>query len=124
MMEKIIIIGVLSLITITIGFILHNLGRPLNTLIFTIHKLSAVAIIILLGMVIFNSFKISGIDLLILLISTLIILSLAALLVSGALLSINKFSNIIPTLLIIHNIAMGILVVSTIVFVYFLLKLK
>jgi len=124
MMGKIIIIGILSLISIITGFILHNLGRPLNTLIFTIHKLSAVAIVILMGMIIFNFLKIYGIGSIILFISILVTLSLVVLLVSGALLSINKFSNSVPTLLIIHNIATVVVVISIIVLVYFLLRVK
>lgn len=123
-MEKIIIVGIVLLFIMITGFILHNLGRPLNTLIFTIHKLSAVAIAILLGIIIFNFFKISGIDPVILFISILISLSFVVLFVSGAFLSINKFSNTIPTLLIIHNIATVVVVISIIVLVYFLLMLK
>lgn len=46
--SKIITIGGLLLFVIVSGVILSKLGRPLNTLVFTIHKLSAVGVIVLL----------------------------------------------------------------------------
>lgn len=123
-MEKIIIIGILSIITILTGFVLHNLGRPLNTLIFTIHKLSALVAVILIGMLIYNFLKSTGANPLILFLTIFVVLSIIALFVSGALLSIDKFANITPTLLIIHNVAIVFAAISTIITIYFLLKLK
>ena len=104
-MELKIITGALLLVTIITGFWLHHLGRPLNSLIFTIHKLTALAAAILTLVIIFKFFGTVGIILIVLILAVLVVLSLFALFISGAFSSIEKFEKDIHALLIIHNIA-------------------
>jgi hypothetical protein len=82
--------GLLSLFTLIPGAWLSHSGTPLNTVIFTMHKLVALATVIVIGM---NSYKLSRIvDM-----QTFVLVAIAvtellflALFVSGALLSFVK----------------------------------
>jgi hypothetical protein len=45
---KLIIAGILGILTLISGVVLSNTGRPLNSVIFNLHKLIAVAMIVLI----------------------------------------------------------------------------
>jgi hypothetical protein len=118
--SKIIAIGVLFLLTIISGIWLHNTGKPLNTLIFTIHKLLALAAVIFTSIAIYNLHKNVEIKTIILILIVIAGLSLLALFISGALLSIGKpTGNIILT---VHNIVTILAVFSTAVTIYLLVR--
>jgi hypothetical protein len=118
--SKIITTGVLFLLTIISGIWLNNTGKPLNTLIFTIHKLLALTTVIFTAIAIYNLHKNVEIKTIILILIVIAGLSLFALFISGALLSIGKpASNIILT---IHNIATIFSVFSTTVMIYLLVR--
>jgi hypothetical protein len=53
--SKAIGVGVLFPIIFLSGFWLSNSGRPLNTIVFTVHKLVAVATVILLGVTLYRT---------------------------------------------------------------------
>jgi hypothetical protein len=84
---------ILLVIIIVFGFVIHKTGRPFNTLLFTIHKLAALALIvygIFSNMKVYKYNTIGGFAGIILL---LITISLVALFISGAILSIQKQSG-------------------------------
>ncbi len=117
---KIMISGFLFLLTIASGFWLNKSGKPLNTAIFNVHKLIALAGVILLGMVIYILIKNVEINIQILSLVICSALSVITLFVSGALLSIEK--PIWDFLLIVHNVSMIITLVTSATTVYFLFK--
>ena len=108
---KIIISGLLFLIAIVTGLWLSNSGKPLNTLIFTIHKLTALAVVIF-AVILFRSL-LNNIETNIIIVSMLIAggLLVLFLFISGVLLSLGKPVNNI--LLTIHRV-IPILTVITI----------
>jgi hypothetical protein len=54
---KIILAGVLFILSIIIGIVLSRLGRPLNPMVSAIHKLLALASLVFLVIVIYSLFK-------------------------------------------------------------------
>jgi hypothetical protein len=87
---KLIAAGVLSIFTLLSGVWLSHSGKPYSTAIFTIHKLIAVATVIVIGMSIVNLYKSLDIRtfvlVLVIAISAVFFLSLA---VTGGLLSLD-----------------------------------
>ena len=110
------------LLAIITGIWLSNYGKPLNTTIFTIHKLIALGSVIFIAMVIRNLLKNVEINNVIL---TLIIVtgfSVLVLFVSGALLSLGKpLNNIILT---IHSVTPILTVITTAMTIYLLVSRK
>jgi hypothetical protein len=86
--SKLIVCGVLFVITAVSGIVLSNAGKPLNSAIFTVHKLVAIGTIILLGVSLYQLLQ--GVDLRVLYVTGFAFTGVAflALLVSGALLSL------------------------------------
>lgn len=109
-------------LTIITGIWLSNSGKPLNTTIFTIHKLIALGSVIFIAMVIRNLLKNAEINNVIL---TLIIVagfSVLALFVSCAFLSLGKpVNNIILT---IHSVTPILTVITTAMTIYLLVSRK
>ena len=113
---KIIIIGLLFLFTIVSGVWLSNSGKPLNTIIFTIHKLIALAAVIFTAIVIHNLLNIVGVENVILILIMVTGLFVLTLFLSGALLSLGKPVNDI--LLTIHKVIPILTVISIAVIMY------
>lgn len=113
---KIIIIGLLFLFTIVSGIWLSNSGKPLNTIIFTIHKLIALAAVIFTAIVIHNLLNIVGVENVILILIMVTDLFVLTLFLSGALLSLGKPVNDI--LLTIHKVIPILTVISIAVIMY------
>jgi len=106
------------LLAIITGVWLSNSGKPLNTTIFTIHKLIALGSVVFIAMVIRNLLKNVEINNVIL---TLIIvggLSVLVLFVSGALLSLGKPVN--NMVLTIHGVTPILTMITTAVTIYLL----
>ena len=118
----IIITGILILITIITGIWLSKLGRPLNTVIFAVHKIVPIFTIIYMAIIVFRLQKNieAGNKELILIIITGLIFLFAF--VSGALLSFEKPVNFI--LLVIHKIMSFLIVISSVLTFYILLNKK
>jgi len=113
---RIISCGILLLISIISGIWLSKLGRPLNTAVFTIHKLISILVIILMVVVIYNYQKTITIEKTewIFIIITGFIFLITVL--TGALLSFDKpVNNIILTL---HRISSILVIVSSILTIY------
>ena len=120
--SKIIGTGLLFLLTIVSGIWISNSGKPLNTLIFTIHKFTALAAVIFTAMVIRNLLKNVEIKTVILTLIIVTGLFVLALFVSGALLSLGKpVNNIIST---IHGVTPIPTVITIAVIIYLLVSRK
>ena len=99
---KIIGTGLFFLFTIVTGIWLSNSGKPLNTLIFTIHKFTALGAVIFTAMVIRNLLKNVEVKTAIVTLIIVTVLFVLTLFISGALLSLGKpVNNIILT---IHSV--------------------
>jgi len=114
--------GILLLSTIVSGIIVSALGRPLNTLVFTIHKLLALASFVLVVIVVYalqRNYKIGGPVVFLIIITGLLLL---ALFLSGAFLSFEKPAHAVW--LAIHRVAPLLTVVSAALAVYLQLRTK
>ena len=115
---RILVSGLLFLFTLGSGVWLSHSGKPLNTLIFTIHKLIALAAVIFTATVIYDLLKNVAIrvDLLTLMIITgLLVL---ALFISGALLSLGRPLN--DAILTTHKVIPFLTAISTAATIYLL----
>ncbi len=119
---KIIGTGLLFLFTIAAGIWLSNSGKPLNTLIFTTHKLIALSAVILTAIVIYKQLKNVKIGNVILILITAAALSVLALFISGILLSLEKPVN--NMMLAVHRITSILTVLTTAVIIYLLVRRK
>lgn len=120
--SKIIGTGLLFLLTIVTGIWLSNSGKPLNTLIFTIHKFTALGAVVFIAIVIRNLLKDVEINNVMLTLIIVTGLSVLVLFVSGALLSLGKpVNNIILT---IHSITPILTVITTAMTIYLLVSRK
>lgn len=120
--SKIIGTGLLFLLTIVSGIWLSNSGKPLNTLIFTIHKLTALAAVIFTAIVIRNLLKNVEIKTVILTLIIVTGLFVLALFVSGGLLSLGKpVNNIISA---IHSVTPIPTVITIAMTIYLLVSRK
>ena len=109
---KIIITGILMLLMLTSGILLSRLGRPLNSLVFTLHKLITVAAIILSALTIYHlqkNIELTNIHIAIFCFIGLVFLSS---LISGALLSFEK-PVINRIYIVIHKISTVFVLIST-----------
>ncbi len=117
---RIIINVILVLVTIISGIWLSRLGRPLNTPLFTVHKIIALLTIILTVIIVYQlqkNIELSNIELTLIIVSAIFFL-LAF--VSGALLSFDKFA--VGIIRMIHKVTPLLLVISTGLTVYLLAK--
>jgi len=120
--SKIMGTGLPFLLTIVSGIWLSNSGKPLNTLIFTIHKFTALGAVIFTAIVIRNLLKNVEINNVILTLTIVTGFSVLALFVSGVFLSLGKpVNNIILT---IHSVTPILTVITTAVTIYLLVSRK
>ncbi len=98
------------LITVAFGFWLSRLGKPYNGLLFNVHKLVALATVILAGLAVYQVLKVMDVETLIVLLLVLAALSVIALFASGALMSAGKGEY--SMLKLVHNISPFILVIA------------
>jgi hypothetical protein len=101
--SKIMYGGLGFVLALVSGIILSRSGRPLNSALFTIHKLVAVGTVILLGIGIRDLYKIVDVQALYPVIIVITGLFFLALVVSGALLSFDKMA--VRPILMVHQIA-------------------
>lgn len=85
--------GLLFLLTLATGVWLSRSGRPLNTLIFTFHKLIALAAVILTGVAIYDLLPRAAVQSLTLILIVAAGLCVLTLFISGAFLSREKPVN-------------------------------
>ena len=123
LVSRLILPGSIFLLTLASGFWLSNSGKPYSTLIFTIHKLIALAAIIATAVTIQNLHKTAELRLAVevsaIVITTLLFLGL---LISGGLLSIEK--SVPAAIQTIHHVAPYLAVISTAATFYLLVSGK
>lgn len=113
---KIIAAGLLLLLSIIFGIWLSNLGRPLNTFIFSIHKLLALATVIFAGIVVYNLHNNLEINAISIILIVLMAIFFLALFVTGIFLSFEK--PLPGSILIIHKIVSALTLLVAIISVY------
>jgi hypothetical protein len=108
--------GFIFLLTLVSGFWLSNSGKPLNTVIFTVHKLIALAAVIFTSIAIYSLIKNVEIQSLIVTLIVIVVVCILVSFLTGALLSLDIPKNNI--LLIIHKTAPLLAVISLAVTIY------
>ncbi|MEW5815012.1 MAG: hypothetical protein AB1798_06410 [Spirochaetota bacterium] len=119
---RIAVTGMLLVLTVISGIIVSALGRPLNTIAFSIHKLMALSSAVLTVMVVWTLLKNVRIGAPVAGLIVIIGLFLLSLFVSGAFLSLEKPVNVV--LLAIHKVAPIPMVVSSVLLAYLQLRTK
>ena len=113
-MEKnFILVGVFLVFIIITGLWLSRNGRPLNTLLLTVHKLISVAGVVFLVVTLYRLNQTAPLTPVEISLSGISVLLFAALIVTGGLLSIDKMwpgivlkiHQIVPTLVILSTVA-------------------
>jgi hypothetical protein len=109
-LSRFVIAGIVFILTLVFGFWLSRSGRPYNGLLFNIHKLIALAAVIVTVVQLVGVLK--GTDLPALSIALLALAALCAvgLFVSGALMSAGKLDHAL--LHTIHRVALAALVIT------------
>ena len=102
--------GILFLLTLVSGFWLSSAGKPLNNIIFTIHKLIALAVVITIIIQLYNLHKVTDVHTLILLLIVFTGLCVVTLFATGAFMSVGKMNYAV--LLTIHRVAPVLAVIS------------
>ena len=95
--------GVLFILTLVFGFWLSRSGKPYHTLIFNIHKLIALAAVVVAATQTFNALRIGETQPILIGLLVVIGVCAVALFVTGALMSANKATG--RAALTIHKIA-------------------
>ena len=116
---KVLINFILILSTIVVGFFLHKTGKPYSSAMLAAHKFLTVGFAVFITFMLIGFLKThspGNIFTWMVVISTL---SLAALLISGGLLSVDKYFDAMQ---ILHRIATGLFVISAGVVFLILLK--
>jgi hypothetical protein len=110
--------GIIFLLTLVSGIWLSNSGKPLNTIIFNIHKLIALAAVVVTSVQIYKIFNNTDVQPLIIILAIITGLCVIALFATGALMSLGKLNY--DVVLTIHRIALILLVISMALIVYLL----
>ena len=113
---------IIFLLTLASGVWLSHSGKPLNTVIFTIHKLIALAAVVITSMQIYNIFKNMEIQSILITLVIVAGLCVLALFVSGALMSVGL--QVYDLLLNIHKMAMVLIAASMALIIYILSGVK
>ena len=106
------------ILTLAFGVWLSRLGKPYNTLIFTIHKLSALAAVILTALPIIGALGRQGFQISPILLTVATLVCVVALFATGALMSTRELG--FRVMLTIHRIAPAAAVVAAALAIYLL----
>jgi hypothetical protein len=111
--------GFVFVLTLASGFWLSNTGRPLNTALFTVHKLIALGAVVATGFQLFGALR--GAQLQALVVALLVVagLSVVALFATGALMSLNNAGYAVWHT--IHRVAPVLLVIALALAVYLII---
>jgi hypothetical protein len=110
--------GIVFLLTLASGLWLNRSGKPLKTGIFTVHKLIALAAVVVTALRIYNALTILEVDPIIIALIVVIGLCVVALFATGALMSAEKPGY--RSLLTIHNLAPLLAVIAGVAVIYLL----
>jgi len=95
--------GMFFLITVFTGIWMRNLGRPLNTIISTIHKLSALGTVVYTAIIIYDLFRAVEATYLEYALASFAVLSTLVLVISGTVLALEKYTDM--RVLLAHKVA-------------------
>ncbi|MEW6030632.1 MAG: hypothetical protein ACOYZ8_11705 [Chloroflexota bacterium] len=110
--------GVLLVLTLAFGFGLSRLGKPYNGLVFNVHKLAALAAVVLAVIQTWNLLKGAGVQPIAFALVAVCAVCVIALFATGAFMSIGNLPH--APLLTIHKIALTILPFASAGMIYFL----
>jgi hypothetical protein len=116
--SRFIIPGIVFVLTLVSGVWLSRSGKPLNTGIFTVHKLIALGAVVATAIQAYHALKGGEIQAILSALIILIGLSVVALFVTGALMSANKPAY--NMLLFIHKVSAVLALVAGAVTIYLL----
>lgn len=85
-------LGVAFVVTVFLGLWLSRLGKPYHGILFNIHKLIALAAVVLIGLEFSNRFKMGNVESESILQVIVIALMVVSLVASGALMSLDKLN--------------------------------
>lgn len=108
--------GIVFVLTLASGFWLSNTGKPLNTALFTVHKLIALGAVVATGVQLFGALR--GAQLQALVVALLVVagLSVVVLFATGALMSLNNANySLLHT---VHRVAPVLFVIALVLAVY------
>ena len=119
---KLAVAGGLFLLTVIFGLIVSRSGRPFSIALVTVHKLSAVAAVVLVGLAV-NQLRQTGDGLVLIEIGLIVISALlfVALIATGALLTREEM-QLPEVVLKIHQVAPLLTLISSTVTVYLLVR--
>jgi hypothetical protein len=120
--SKIMYCGLGLVLTLVSGIILSQIGRPLNSAVFTVHKLIAVGTVILIGVSIRNLYNAGNVQSLHFVLIGITGLLFLMLVVSGSLLSFDKLAT--KPVIMIHQIAPLLVLIFSAITVYLLVGSK
>ncbi len=109
-LARFIVPGIVFILTLAFGFWLSRSGRPYNGLLFNIHKLTALAAVIVTVVQFVRIFKGANLPALSIALFALAALCVVALFVSGALMSAGKLDHAL--LHTTHRFAIAVLVIA------------
>jgi hypothetical protein len=109
-LSSFVIPGTLFILTLAFGFWLTQSGRPYNSLLFNVHKLVALAAVIVTVVQLVRIFKGADLSTLSIALLALAALCVVALFVSGALMSAGQLDHAL--LHTIHRVALTALVIA------------
>lgn len=115
--SKIIGTGVLFLFVFLSGVWLSNSGRPINTIILTIHKLIALGTLIFIGVTIYQVNQAAQLSTAAIAVTVITGIFFVATIIAGGLLSLDEP---VSAMSIVHKVGPFLTVASTIVTVYLL----
>jgi TM2 domain-containing membrane protein YozV len=119
---KLIAAGILFLFTIISGVIVSHSGRPLNSVLVTMHKLIAIGTVVLIGIALNQMYKtVNGKEFIELSLTIITAVLFLALIATGALLTREEM-QLPKVVLIIHQVAPLLTLISSAVTVYLLVK--
>ena len=116
MTTRLLLCGLLLALSLGAGLLLSRAGRPLNSAIFTLHKLSALATLILFVISAYRLHRGADVSSRLPVAAAIALLFLLALFVSGSLLAFDRFAT--ATVLRIHQAATLLMVASVPLVVY------
>jgi hypothetical protein len=108
--------GIVFLLSLASGLWLSRSGKPLKTGIFTVHKLIALAAIVVAALRTYNALNMAAVQPIVIVLLIVVGLCAAALFVSGALMSAKQPSY--SRLLLIHKIAPLLAIIAGVAVIY------
>ncbi|HTX90191.1 MAG TPA: hypothetical protein VMC09_03155 [Anaerolineales bacterium] len=122
MVSKFVLPGILLALTLAFGLWLSLAGKPYNSLLFNVHKLIALAAVVVVGVLVYREFRAAPPATLVVALLVLAGICVIALFATGAIMSIGTGNY--QLILTIHRIALVLLPIALIGMGYFLTKGK